>query len=42
MTFAFLSFHKRELKQTSIYLIYLSLFTPSFETSKPKGQATKE
>lgn len=38
----FYPFIKRELKQTSIYLIYLSLFTSSFEMFKPKGQATKE
>lgn len=38
----FYPFIKRELKQTSIYLIYLSLFTSSFEMFKPKVQATKE
>lgn len=38
----FYPFIKRELKQTSIYLIYLSLFTSSFEIFKPKVQATKK
>lgn len=38
----FYPFIKRELKQTSIYLTYLSLFTSSFEMFKPKAQATKE